>query len=230
MSGKTKNEIVCGTLENRIPTAAHKEIKTLLMGGFKGLQKGVFFVQTFRKQFSDSMKELKKTKSLVIIALLLALAVIISFFSVQVTESIKINFSFLCDALTGALFGPAAGAVSGGLADIIKYMIRPTGPYFPGFTLSEILTAVIYGLFFYGHRLTLKRIIAASSTVTVFVNIILNTFWLSILYGNSVMVILPLRIIKEAAMLPVNITLFYGIQTVLKRAGIFRTVSGGSGL
>lgn len=170
----------------------------------------------------DSTRELKQTSSLVIMALLLALCVIIGCFSIQVTESVKINLSFLADELTGAMFGPVCGAVSGGLADLLKYVIRPTGPYFPGFTLSEALTAMIYGLFLYRKTLSLQRIILANTTVTILIHVILNTFWLYLLYGHALIAALPFRIIKEAAMLPVNIALFYGLQRILKRAGILQ--------
>lgn len=179
-------------------------------------------MQKIKSEISNSVQEMKQTRSLVIMSLLLALGVVIGCFSIQLTESIKINVSFLTDELTGAMFGPVCGAVSGGLADLLKYVIHPTGPYFPGFTLSEALTAMIYGWFLHKDVLTLKRIIFANTTVTVFINLILNTLWLYLLYGNSVIAALPFRIIKEAVMLPINIILFYGLQDVLKRSGRFK--------
>ena len=37
------------------------------------------------------------------------------------------------------MFGPVMGFMCGGLGDIIQYIIKPTGPYFPGWTLSAAL-------------------------------------------------------------------------------------------
>ena len=174
--------------------------------------------------FSDSFKELKKTRSLAMAAMLLALAVVLGFFAIQVTESIKISFAFLVDELTGFLFGPFVGGVLGMLADLLKYMVRPTGPYFPGFTISELLTGMIYGLMLYKRPLKLTRVIAANTIVTVFVNMLLNTYWLTLLYGSVYAVILPARIIKELILLPVNIAMFYLLATVLKKANVFRNI------
>lgn len=172
--------------------------------------------------FSDSLQELKKTRSLAMTAMLLAIAVILGFLAVQVTESIKISFAFLVDELVGMLFGPTVGAVFGAVDDFLKYVVRPTGPYFPGFMISEMLSAMIYGLFLYKRPIRLPRIIAANTTVTVFVNMFLNTVWLSMLYGNAIPVILPARVVKELILLPINIVLFYAVSRMLEKAKIIR--------
>ena len=147
-----------------------------------------------RRIFSESAKELKNTKSLVVMAMLLALAVVLGFVSVQVTDSLRISFTFLPNALAGRLFGPTVGMLIGGLADILKYIVKPTGPFFPGFTISGILGGLIYGLVLYKKPLRLGRVILANVLVTVFVNIFLNTYWLTVLYGSSYLVIWPARI------------------------------------
>ena len=174
--------------------------------------------------FSDSLQELKKTRTLAVTAMLLAIAVILGFFAVQVTESIKISFAFLVDELVGMLFGPAVGAIFGAIDDFLKYVVRPTGPYFPGFMISEMLTAMIYGLLLYKKPISLPRIIVANTVVTVFVNMILNTVWLSMLYGNAISVILPARVVKELILLPINIAMFYVLSRMLEKAKIFRSI------
>lgn len=176
--------------------------------------------------FSDSLQELRKTRSLAVTAMLLAIAVILGFLAVQVTESIKISFAFLVDELVGMLFGPAVGAVFGAVDDFLKYIVKPTGPYFPGFMISEMLTAMIYGLFLYKRPIRLTRIIAANTTVTVFVNMLLNTLWLTMLYGSAFAVIFPARVVKELVLLPVNIAMFYILSRMLEKAKVFRTVQG----
>ena len=44
------------------------------------------------------------------------------------------------------LFGPGVGGAVGALSDILGYAVRPTGPYFPGFTVTAALSGVIFGL------------------------------------------------------------------------------------
>ena len=175
-----------------------------------------------RTIFKDSAKEIRKTKSLVTMAVLLALAVVLGFVSVQVTESLRVGFSFLPNAVSGQLFGPVGGMLVGGLADILKYLVKPTGPFFPGFTISGVLGGLIYGLVLYKKPATLPRIILCMTLIAVFVNMLLNTYWLTILYGNAFLVILPARIVSNLISLPVNIILYYLVATLLEKAGIRR--------
>jgi len=175
-----------------------------------------------RTIFTESAKEIRKTKSLVTMAVLLALAVVLGFVSVQVTESLRVGFSFLPNAVSGQLFGPVGGMLVGGLADILKYLVKPTGPFFPGFTISGVLGGLIYGLVLYKKPATLPRIILCMTLIAVFVNMLLNTYWLTILYGNAFLVILPARIVSNLISLPVNIILYYLVATLLEKAGIRR--------
>lgn len=108
-------------------------------------------MNTFLKTFSDSAKEFKNLKSLVTAALLVALHTVFAFFlSVQVTDSLRISVSFLVNIVIGCMFGPVMGFVCGGVGDLIQFVLKPTGPYFIGWTLSAALAGLIYGSFFYG--------------------------------------------------------------------------------
>jgi ECF transporter S component (folate family) len=49
--------------------------------------------------------------------------------------------------LGGMLVGPRTGFAVGCLTDLIGFAFRPTGPFFPGFTLSQGLTCMLPGLF-----------------------------------------------------------------------------------
>ena len=49
--------------------------------------------------------------------------------------------------LGGLLVGPRTGFAVGCIADLLGFMVRPTGPFFPGFTLTQGLTALIPALF-----------------------------------------------------------------------------------
>ena len=114
----------------------------------------------------------------------------------------------------------------GGLADLLKYLVNPTGPFFPGFTISGICGGIIYGLVLYKKPLTVKRVILANLLVTVSVNIFLNTYWLTLLYGDAFLVLLPARILKQAVMMPIEVVLFYTVAKVLTKANIFAMMRG----
>ena len=103
------------------------------------------------KNFAFSAKEFKSIKSVVAAALLIALHTVLAVFvSIQVTPTLRLSVSFLANCAIGYMFGPVMGFVCGGLGDLIQFVIKPTGPYFPGWTLSAALAGFIYGLFFYG--------------------------------------------------------------------------------
>jgi biotin transporter BioY len=82
------------------------------------------------------------------------------------------------------MFGPVPGLVMGGAADLIGFFLKPTGPFFPGYTLDSMVAGFLYGCFFYRReKLTLWRVMAALATVTVVVNLCMTTSWISIQYG-----------------------------------------------
>jgi ECF transporter S component (folate family) len=49
--------------------------------------------------------------------------------------------------LGGMLVGPRTGFAVGCLTDLIGFAFRPTGPFFPGFTLTQGMTCMLPGLF-----------------------------------------------------------------------------------
>ncbi len=46
----------------------------------------------------------------------------------------------------------------------------------------------------------------------------MNTLWISMLYGKGFFVILPLRVLKNAIMLPIDSCILYFTLTYVKRA------------
>lgn len=158
---------------------------------------------------------LNKTNILTQLALLLAIAVILSMLGVMLPiagiSGLKVTFSFLPIMLAGFVFGPGAGALVGGLTDILGYIIKfhAYGPYFPGFTitvaLSGALPVIIYK--FLGGRYektNLLRLTIAISVTSLFVTIF-DTYFLQILYGQAFWVILPTRVLKEIIFIPIKI-------------------------
>ena len=75
------------------------------------------------------------------LALLTAMQVVLSRFLSFNTLSLKIGFAFLPVAIGAAVLGPVGGAIVGGLGDFLGAVLFPIGPYFPGFTLTTLLSA-----------------------------------------------------------------------------------------
>lgn len=177
-----------------------------------------------KQQFVDSFHELKQLKTIVITAMMIAVAIILGFFSVSVTEYLRIGFSFIANELTAMMFGPVVGGLMGGIADVIKYLLKPTGPFFFGFTFNAILGAVIYGVMFYKKPMSFGRILAAKVIVGLVVNLLLGTYWLDVMYGKSFLVLLPARAVKQVISIPVEAAMFYIVVKTLEKSRFFAEV------
>ena len=172
--------------------------------------------------FTDSFHEFKQVRTITTAAMFGAISVILGYFTIAIGDYIKIGFSGISGQLVYYLFGPAVGAFFGGALDILKYLIKPTGAYFPPLTLVPMVAGVLYGCFFYKKPISLRRVFAAELTVSVVCNMVLTTACLSFLYGKGFLVLLPMRALKNLIMWPVNSFLFYTIAKTLETSGIFR--------
>ncbi len=163
--------------------------------------------------FVQSARELKRVRSLVMAAMLLAVQVVLGLVaSIPVGPSIRISFGYLALSTAGALLGPAVAPVNGALADVIVFLIRPTGPYFPGFTITGLVSGLIYGLMLYQRDLTLTRLLATKLLIDVVCNLLLNTLWIHMLYGKAFLVLLPGRALKNLLQYPVDVLLLYPVM------------------
>lgn len=120
------------------------------------------------------------TRTLVFSALLTALAVILKIFGIPVTlfgGFIKdINLSPSVIMYSGMMFGPVIGGIVGALTDILVFLIRPMGGYFPIFTITNALIGIIPGLFFLKkHPAKYPMILLATAVTMTVCSFIINT-------------------------------------------------------
>lgn len=175
--------------------------------------------------FTDSCREFNSLTTITVAAMVGALSIVLGYFTIMIGDSLKIGFATIANQFVYYLFGPVVGGVYGGAMDLIKYFLNPMGqPFFPGFTLNAMLAGVLYGSFFYKRRITIWRVLAAEFTVALICNVLLTTWWLSIMYGKGFMVLLPARLIKNVLMWPINSFLFYGVEKIMEESGVFRRV------
>ena len=145
-----------------------------------------------------------RTADLVVIAFLITIEIVLTrFFSINM-QIVRIGFGFLPIALAGIIFGPLWAGACYAIGDVLGVMIFPTGPYFPGFTLTAFLTGLVYGLILHGKPVTWRRTFFSALVVCCILNLCLDTIWLFILYGHGVTVMLPSRLIKVCIMVPVQ--------------------------
>ncbi|KAJ51172.1 ECF transporter S component (folate family) [Clostridium tetanomorphum] len=152
---------------------------------------------------------MRNTRKMIFVSLLVALQVLLTRFLGIETPIVRVSFGFLPLALSGILFGPLVGGICGALADIIGMLVFPKGAYFPGFTVSTALSGVVYGFFLYKKPKNLFNILIAAIIITLFINLGLNTLWLSMITGKGVYAIIIPRIVKNLIELPIRVTIIY---------------------
>lgn len=187
--------------------------------------------------------------------------------------ALRINFASVPLIISGILLGPAAGFISGAAADIINFIAKPGGPFFPGFTLVSALSGFLPGLIYKyikkdlnynllntifisllsvgfvsvflfnglltfdggiiydgkplsilyivgffilvaiyliipikvtssNRDLSMNKIVFTVSVTQLITSIILNTYFLSVVYGKGFMIFLPARILTNFFMIP----------------------------
>lgn len=162
-------------------------------------------------------KKVFTTEVLVVTAFMIALSVVLSKLVSINISFLRIGFGFLPIAILAILYGPYVAAVGYALADLIGAWLLPTGTFFPGFTLSAILTGLIFGFVLYGKEVTFPRALLASAIVCLGVNLLLNTFWLTFIIGKGFTALLASRAIKEIVAIPIMAALIVAMdKSVIK--------------
>lgn len=163
------------------------------------------------------MKKKFDTKMVVTAGLLVALHIILSRFCSINAWNLKIGFAFAVIFVAAYLYGPWFAGVVGAIADIVGATLFPSGAFFPGFTVTCILSGVVFGIFLYKKQ-TPWRIIAAVAIDQLILSLLLNTYWISILYGSPFVPLLATRVIQCLIMTPVMYFTISALSKLLARS------------
>ena len=126
--------------------------------------------------------------------------VIARFLAIPVTESIRFSFSFIPVVIAARRFGIIGGMLVYGLGDFLGAIIFPTGgAYFPGFTLTAVISGLIYGLYL-GKKSGTVRIVLSVLTSQVLCTLLMNSYWVSTLYGSDFTAVLMSRVPQSIVM------------------------------
>ena len=156
---------------------------------------GGFFVRKFNNS---------KIFRVVIISILIAMQIVLSrLLSINLTY-LKIGFSFIPLMFAAYLYGPAGGVIVATVSDLIGAIAMPSGPFFPGFTVTAALSGFIFGLTFH-KNLSTPKIVAGVIANEVICSLLLNTLWLSILYTSAFSVLITSRIWQCIVMATIQI-------------------------
>ena len=172
------------------------------------------------KKISESAKSLKNTRVMCAMAVLTALYVALYAVKIQITPQLRISFSFIPLALVGWLFGPIPAKLAGAVSDIIGALLFPSGAYFPGFTVTSMLSGFIYGACLYRSERYAISITISKILVNMLLHVLLNSYWLSLITGKGYAVYIVSHFSKNILALPVEVVLLVLIISFLHKNGI----------
>ena len=137
------------------------------------------------------------TKQLAIMGVLLAAEIVLTRFVSFSTWNTRIGFGFVPVVLTALLFGAIPAAVVAALGDFLGAVLFPIGPYFPGFTLTAALTGLTFGFFLHKKSSVVNTAIAVG-IVQFVLGLLLNTWWIHVLYSSPFAALLATRVVQSA--------------------------------
>lgn len=99
-------------------------------------------------------------KTLCTLGLLIAITALLSIFcTFRIGSIVKIPVKFISVFVTGAIFGPLLGGMTGAIGDLLNCLLAPSGPIIPQITVIEFFCGFVYGLFFFKAGLSKKAYI-----------------------------------------------------------------------
>lgn len=161
-------------------------------------------------------------RHIVLSALLIALHIVLSRFCSINAWNIKIGFSFVPVFIAAYLYGPLFAGSVGGLGDFLGAVLFPIGPYFPGFTLTCFASGLLFGILLHRKR-SFPRILCAVLADQLVLGLLLNTFWISVLYGSPFRALFLTRVVQCLILVPVELIVIHFLAKApfLRRREVF---------
>ena len=180
-------------------------------------RKKIEFLPVAHTERSFLMKRKFDTKMMVTAGLLIALQIILSRFLSINAWNLKIGFAFTAVFVAAYLYGPLFAAVVAAIADVVGAALFPSGAFFPGFTVTAILSGLLFGLLLYKKQ-TPGRIAITVAIDQLVLGLLLNSYWLSILYGSPYVPLLATRAVQCLIMMPVMYFTMAALSKLLARS------------
>ena len=171
-------------------------------------------------------REVKDLRKLTFAALMIAMCIVLSHVpSIPLFGGAKVTWGFLARSVCALVCGPVLGLIFGFAEDILSFFLTGGGgyPFFPGYTLTTMLGVLIYALFLYRAKITVRRVFLAK-LLTNIQNVVLGALWMAILSGKAWYVTAGGSAVKNLIMLPVQtlllVLLIGALLPILRRTGL----------
>ena len=122
---------------------------------------------------------------IILASILVAMNIILERFLAYSVWNNTVSFGFVTVAFAACYLGVPYSMAVAGLGDLIGALIKPFGPYFVGYTITNLIAGLILGLFLRNGANYLK-IGGGVITYKIICSLILNTIWTSILYRGGI--------------------------------------------
>lgn len=157
-------------------------------------------------------------RKIVVLALLIAIQVILSRFLSINAWNVKIGLGFVPIVIAAILYGPILAGITYALSDILGAILFPIGPYFPGFTVTALMSGILFGLLLHKKQ-SLGRILSTVLINQLVLGLVVNTFWISLLNGVPFSGLVVTRIVQCIIMLVVEFSVITLLLQTLNKLG-----------
>lgn len=168
-----------------------------------------------RAFWRDSLENARSLKTMVICALCMAMSIILGYFYIPITESLSIRFTYLATSTVGLVAGPVAALIYGAAVDLLDFMMHPGFTFFFGYTLSAMVGAFFYAIFYYRQKITVLRIVLCRLCVNMIVNVGMGAYWSNMLYGKGFIYRVTTSFFKNIIMLPIEVIITVAFFSLL---------------
>lgn len=169
------------------------------------------------KTFLESAKEFNNLQIVILCGLLGAIGIILNFFTSIHFGPFLITYYWIPSRIVDFLFGPAVGAVFGGILDIIKFITNPNGTFNIAYTAMAMLTGFLFGSVLYKKPISFMRIVFVQAITKVFINAIIGTHTMALTRGQAFMELFPIRLAKNLIMIPLDSILLFVVLTAIMK-------------
>ncbi len=130
-------------------------------------------------------KNEEKIFVLVCLALLIAMQVVLARFGSIPLGITRFSLSFIPVVIAARCFGVFASVLVYGMGDLVGAIAFPTtGAYMPGFTVTAVVSGLIFGLFL-SKKTSLLRIAGSVVSSQIVCSLLLNSYWLWTYYYSA---------------------------------------------
>ena len=174
-----------------------------------------------KKYWQEAAAQFGDVRMITIAALIVALRVAVKLFKIPIAQGLSISLDGYVNSIGSVVYGPLVGLAVGAISDLIGCAVSPNGPFFPPFTLVEMTSSFIFGLFFWKRRINMTRSLTAKFTVNLICNIVMTSIfmkWSKYVFSGAAAaeaynLINGVRIAKNLVLFPLEATIIVVVMS-----------------